>query len=337
MVVAGNWNGNQLVIKRVAQIPTPAETIADGHITQPDKLVLLLRQVLKENHISKGDVNFSVESTEIIQREITLPQVSDKELRSMVPFEVETNFPVKMDEYCLEYQKLEELTEDGIKKIRLMVAAMPREMVESYFNLAKGLGLKPSGLKLQAGSIARLFNKSKSINNIPLDFYSTLALIDLGQAKLGISFVSQGSLTFSRTIPSKSKNLNEMIISAFGISSEKAFELQKQSSLVKLRGEMLDPTSLKLRELLQDKADEWVMELQPIFRYYLGMNGSHKIDKIILYGGYSTIPGIDEYFQDVFNRPALTVNTLSVLDYSKKMQDVPLTYLLNAAGSLIQE
>jgi Tfp pilus assembly PilM family ATPase len=67
------------------------------------------------------------------------------------------------------------------------------------------------------------------------------------------------------------------------------------------------------------------------------MNESNKIDQIVLYGGYSVIPGIAEYFQEVFNRPALTVKSLSVLEFNAKSPIIPLAYLLNAAGSLIQE
>lgn len=337
VIVVGTWNGKTVQIKKSVKVPTPPECVRDGHITQPDKMVAYIRQVFKDHHIEKGKVIFSTENIEVIQREIVLPKVSDKELASMIPFEVESHFPIKTEDYCLEHQILEEFTEDGIKKIRVLVAAMPRDIVENYLFLSEELGLKPTGLKLQGGCITRLFTKSKSVNEITFDPFATLAMIDLGHSKMRVSFVSMGRLVFSRTVAFKTKDLTEMIATALGISAEKAEQLKSQCSLIKHGGEPLDPVGKSLREVMQDKADEWIQELQPIFRYYLSLNETNKIDQIILYGGYSVIPGIAEHFQEVFNRPALAVKSLSVLEFNNKSENVLVAYLLNAAGSLIQE
>lgn len=337
VIVVGNWNGKTVQIKKSVMVSTPPEYIRDGHITQPDKMVSYLRQVFKDHHIEKGKVIFSAENIEVIQREIVLPKVSDKELASMIPFEVESHFPIKTEDYCLEHQILEEFNEDGIKKVRVLVAAMPRDIVENYLFLAEELGMKPTGLKLQGRSITRLITKSKSMNDLSVDPYSTFALVDLGHAKMRVSFINMGQLVFSRTIAFKSKDLKEMIASALGIAQEKAEQLISQCSLIKQAGEPLDPVSKSLRDVMQDKADEWVQELQPIIRYYLSLSETNKIDQIILYGGYSMIPGIAEYFQEVFNRPACTIKSLSVLEFNTKTENVPLAYLMNAAGSLIQE
>jgi type IV pilus assembly protein PilM len=337
IIISGNWNGNKLQINKTVQVPTPQDYVRDGHITQPDKMVAYMRQVFKENHIDKGNVIFSSENIEVIQRELVLPKVSEKDLVTMIPFEVETHFPIKAEDYCLEYQILEEFTEEGAKKVRVLVAAMPRDIVENYLFLAEELGLRPLGLKLQGGSVARLFAKAKSINEINIDPMATLALVDLGHAKMRVSFINMGRMLFSRTIAFKTKDLAEMIAAELGISAEKAEALKTQCTLVKSTEEPLDPVSRSLREAMTNKADEWIQELQPIFRYFLSMNENNKIDHIILYGGYSVIPGVAEYFQEIFNRPASTVKSVSVLELNVKGPQIPLAYLLNAAGSLIQE
>jgi len=337
VIVSGIWNGSKLQIHRTVQVPTPQEYVQEGHISQPEKMVAYMKQVFKDHHIEKGGIIFSSESIEVIQREIVLPKVADKDLVSMIPFEVESHFPIKAEDYCLEYQIVEEFSEDGVKKLRVLVAAMPRDIVESYLFVAESLGLNPLGLKLQGSSIAKLFSKTKSINDINYDPVATLALVDLGHAKMRVSFVNMGRLVFSRTVAFKTKDLVEMMASALGISESKAEGLKTQCSLIKHAEASLDPVGKSLLDVMQDKADEWVQELQPIFRYYLSLNESNKIDQIVLYGGYSVIPGIAEYFQEVFNRPALAVKSLSVLEFTAKSPIIPLAYLLNAAGSLIQE
>jgi len=337
IIVVGGWNGRTVQIKKSVMVPTPLDYVRDGHINQPDKMVAYMRQVFKDHHIEKGKVIFSTENIEVIQREIVLPKVSDKELNSMIPFEVESHFPIKTEDYCLEHQVLEEFTEDKMKKVKVLVAAMPRDIVESYLFLAEELGLKPIGLKLQGGCIARLFQKTKSINEMALDPLATLALIDLGHAKMRVDFVNMGRLVFGRTVAFKSKDLAEMIAVALGVTTEKGEVLKAQCTMQKYSSDTFDPVSKSLRDVIQEKADEWVQELQPIFRYFLSMSDGNKIDQIVLYGGYSSIPGIAEYFQEVFNRPALTVTSLSVLEFTNKTQSVPLSFILNAAGSLIQE
>ncbi len=337
VIVVGSWNGRTVQIKKSVMVPTPLDYVRDGHIAQPDKMVSYLRQVFKDHHIEKGKVIFSTENVDVIQREIILPKVSDKELNSMIPFEVESHFPIKTEDYCLEHQILEEFTEDKMKKVKVLVAAMPRDIVESYLFLAEELGLKPLGLKLQGGCIAHLFQKTNSVNDLALDPLATLALIDIGHTKMRIDFVNMGRLVFSRTVAFKSKDLAEMIALTLGVTIEKGEVLKAQCTLQKYSAEDFDPVTKSLRDVMREKADEWVQELQPIFRYFLSMNESNKIDQIVLYGGYSAISGIAEYFQEIFNRPALTIKSLSVLEYTTKTQNVPLPFVLNAVGSLIQE
>lgn len=337
ILVTGGWDGKSLQIKQAIQATTPEETVYDGRIAQPDKITKYLKNVFQNAGIKKGEVVFSVDSSEVVQRELILPKVSDKELQAMVPFEVEAQFPVKMTDYCLEYQIMEEFTEGDKKRVRLLAAAMPREIVESYLMIARDIGLKPLGLKLQSTCSTNLFLKSKAVNDIDFDAFTTLALVDIGQSKLQISFVTQGRLAFSRTALLKGKDLKSMIASAFEATTDQAQDYLEHCSLYNIRRDSAESKSDKLTEIVQEKAEEWIQELQPIFRYYLSLNETNKIDKIILFGRHSVIPGIDEYIQEAFNRSAMTVKSLSVLDYEQIKQDIPLAYLMNAAGCLITE
>ena len=47
-----------------------------------------------------------------------------------------------MDEYIIQHTVLQEIEDQGQKKLKIMVAAVPSEVVESYYDLAKALGLK---------------------------------------------------------------------------------------------------------------------------------------------------------------------------------------------------
>lgn len=337
ILVTGIWDGKLLQLKQTVQATTPEEAVYDGRITQPEKITKYLKSVLQNTGIKKGEVVFSVDSSEVIQRELILPKATEKELHSMVPFEVEAQFPVKIADYCLEYQIMEEFVEGDKKKLRLLAAAMPKDIVENYLMITRDIGLRPAGLKLQSTCSTNMFLKSKAINDIDLDPFTTLALIDIGQSKLQISFLSQGRLAFSRTASLKGKDLKSMIISAFEVNSAQAQDYLEQCSLFNIKRDYNDSKPDKLTEIVQEKVDEWVQELQPIFRYYLSLNETNKIDKIVLFGRHSVIPGIAEYIQDVFNRPAMTIKSLSVLDLRTVKQDIPLAFLLNAAGCLIME
>lgn len=334
-VVTGNWNGKKMIMEKEIMLPTPEEAYVDGYFKDPKMVEGFLNEILSSNKIKKASVVFTVDSSEIIMREMVMPWAAEKDLRNMLPFEIEKNFPVKGLNYVSEYQVIEDYEDEGTRKVRLQVAIMPSTLVEQYWNMANNLKLKPLALEIQPASIAKIFeNKLMEQPDLEGNGY-TVALIDGGYSKTRFTIVNSGKIEFSRVFLRGSKELDETLASVLDVSKEEAREQKKKGSLV----ENNDPDvqqDLRINRALQVKVDEWLVEIQPNIRYYLSLKEGNKIDKIIIYGGLGEINGIKEYAQEFFNYPADIFNDVDFVAKKKGEKPVDINLSINAITSIIQ-
>ncbi len=331
-ITVGKWNGDGLHIHHALMAPTPSQAVTNGHLAEPLQLADELRIVLRKNGIRKGSMLFTADSTEIIMREIVVPWAPAKDLEAVISFEVAKHFPVRIQDYVIQHRCMDDFEVDGVRRVRLLAVAMPKDMVEGYWDLASGLGFKPVGLEMQATSAIRLLACAREVNDQELDHAATYALIDIGHGKLRVSFMAQGVLSLTRTFAIGGKQVDQAMALAFNTSADQARELKHQASLLPPKGGEA-PEMAQAREILQAKVGDWLLEIQPLFRYYLGLDENNRIDGIFVYGGGSLIPGLAGHFQEVFNRPVQVVGKVSSV-IGNGQTETPLQYFLNGAGAL---
>nr|MCR4625883.1 pilus assembly protein PilM [Lachnospiraceae bacterium] len=134
-------------------IRNPEGSVEDGQIM--DALVFAdeLKKGLAENGIRTKKAVFSITSTKIANREVTVPKVKEKSLGPLVSAKASEYFPVDMSQYQLAYNTLEEIEADGRKQLRMLMLAAPKDLLESYYTLAKEAGLTIDALDYSGNSI----------------------------------------------------------------------------------------------------------------------------------------------------------------------------------------
>jgi type IV pilus assembly protein PilN len=135
-------------------VETPENIINDGILTVTGELIDLLKSSLKENHIMTKQVIFSVSSTKIASREILIPEIKENRIRDMLETNASDYFPVDISKYSLSYSILDSVTAESVaKKLKLLVLATPKQIMESYRELASGCGLKLVAVDYSGNSI----------------------------------------------------------------------------------------------------------------------------------------------------------------------------------------
>ena len=135
-------SGKNSVVHKTVTIPAPEDCYVDGVIEQTDVLAKAIKVVMDEHRFNANNVAFSISSPRLATKEVLIPNVKANKIDKLVQANATEYFPVNMDEYIIQYTVLEKVEDQGQEKIKLMVAAVPSEVVESYYGLAKALGLK---------------------------------------------------------------------------------------------------------------------------------------------------------------------------------------------------
>ena len=181
--------GKAVNISSSFMFPTPEGAVSDGHIIDTVALGNELINQLNERQIKIRDAIFSVTSSKISGREVTLPTVKDDMIRSMIDTNLSDYFPIDVSKYSIDYIILGKTGNES----RVLVVAVPNTIVEGYINLGEASGIKIRALDYSSNSQFRI---TSSISSEEVGMFITIE-----PDYSGVVFVKDGVLLLQRTIP----------------------------------------------------------------------------------------------------------------------------------------
>jgi hypothetical protein len=119
-------------------------------------------------------------------RDLELPAGTPDELVSMVRFQVEREMPLPIDQ--VRYSYVETERRDG--KVRVQVAAVPRELIDPAVTAVEAAGMKVAGAYVSSFGLLALYG-----NDEPA------ALVEVSGGEAEIMIASGGRMELSRTVP----------------------------------------------------------------------------------------------------------------------------------------
>jgi type IV pilus assembly protein PilM len=329
-MAVGSLNNNSFLIQKLDSVNTPQDCYADGKILDQEKLTKALRSLITKFTLKSRDVAVTLNSSNIITREIVLPITNNKEMDSMILYEITQQLPIEMDQYVVEYRIVEEFLEDEIKKNKIFVAAVPKIIVESFFNLTKSLNLNPVSMNIHTNALSRLITEKASINNDMNISNDVVALLDFGYKSINISILSRGKLAFSRTINHGSKDLDVAIATDFKVNFEEAEKLKQRFNLMEAKEDANGEYQAATRVI-----DRWIQDIQKVLQFYES-RGNAKISSLYIYGGASELKGLSEYMKSSMKLPVESIRVVSSikLQNSDAAVGIDIKNYLNAIGAI---
>ncbi len=129
-------------VTRLNKIDLPPNCTKDGIITEPRLVAAKLSTFLKENNISTKKVIALVGSAYAPTKIIRLPyNLTDDQIRLNLEAELNQYQTLTGKDPVIDFNKLEEISEEGIKKINVIFTATSKELIKSYWYTLKLAGL----------------------------------------------------------------------------------------------------------------------------------------------------------------------------------------------------
>jgi Tfp pilus assembly PilM family ATPase len=144
-----------------------------------------LRTALSQCGISGGRAILLLQRSQAILRDFEVPEGTPDELVSMVRFQVERELPLPPDQ--IRYSYIE--TGRGGGKVRVQVAAVPREVLDPALAALQGAGVKISSVYVSSFGLLSLYSGS-----------DPAALVEVAGGEAEILVVDQGTILLSRTV-----------------------------------------------------------------------------------------------------------------------------------------
>jgi type IV pilus assembly protein PilM len=138
-----------------ASMNTPPDSIKKGFIIAPDKIARALKQLWARNKIKCKRVSLALHGEGILLRTITIPFVKEEGIQSVLENRAKQYLAFAGANMVVAWEKLGETVEAGEKKLKVLLAASKRSLVDSYLAALKKAGLFVSGITLPSLAATR--------------------------------------------------------------------------------------------------------------------------------------------------------------------------------------
>ena len=192
-------------------VQTPENAVKEDGIVVNEELVSVMQQGIHSAGIRTKKMVFTMSSPKIASRETVIPFVKENKVASVIRTNASDFFPVDMDQYELGHS-IEDVQENekGIKQYRVHVLAVPKTIIEGYYELAKALG----------GTVEALDYSGNSIYQVVQDKCDTgvKMVVKVGERNTIITILRDSVIAMQRMIP---YGIDEAVASVMNAASDR--------------------------------------------------------------------------------------------------------------------
>jgi type IV pilus assembly protein PilM len=308
------------------------------------ELVIEAIQNAAENAgIPDEPVASAVAGRAVIVKKIVMDKMSEDDAREAIYWEAEQHVPFDIDDITLDFQILQD--DIGADQMELLLVAAKKDMILAHADLIRDAGFKPQVIDVasfanqnaweymaaQGGfeelaplpadedeaqgaeeSVDELdpFAEGEDHEADEAEDESTsefVALLDVGGGVTNVHIVRDGVPYFTRDLPIGVAHFIEEFQKQMGLTYETAQEVG--------RGRTEDVDDQLVTDIVRSVGAEIYQGLEPSLSYLKTSGEADGIDRIVLSGGGSHLPGLREFLSESYNVPSEVADPLAGLDY----------------------
>jgi type IV pilus assembly protein PilM len=352
LVAAKSHVNGHVVVEKAVGTPIPPNLVRDGEVTDLDALTSALSDLFSGSGLDRR-VRIGIANQRIVMRQIELPPILDpKELDSAVRFQAQDEIPMPIDSVVLDYHPLGIVEVDGAARMRVLLVAARRDMVERVLLAARQAGLRPEGVDLAAFGMIRALR--------PMDIAETDRVLYLSIGGLtNLAIAAGGTCEFTRVITSGIDHVVGEVAARAGLpfadarravaavsdgvmlpraelaSSPPPAEPESSPPALGAHDAVSDETAEVARTALADGIRRIASEVRNSLDFHLGAHGETPIARAVLTGPALDLAGFDVALGRELGLP-LTRGEVALASPSAAGH-VPMSRLAVAAGLSVAE
>jgi type IV pilus assembly protein PilM len=287
-------------------------------ITSFKKLEVVTREMLKilieRSKITANDTVMAIPIFSSFVSVIEMPEMGEKELERSIEFEARRYIPIPLTEVVFDWKVLDQgmIKDDVIKKPfkgkRILIIAVPKEVVNKYMRIAEALGLKIKALELESFSLGR---------SLIMDSKSSACILDIGARATSFVIVDKSTVQMSHSLDTAGAEMTKNLATGLGITQVRAEELKTTFGL---NHESDADSRHEFKELLNISIDKIITEIDRMINNYQSKT-NRKIEKLILNGGSAKLIGISNYIEKKLNIKAVVADPWLKIIYPPMLQE----------------
>ena len=308
-------------VYKVLTVETPEGVVVDGMLQPTQEYADHLVNALGTNGIRTKKVIFTISSTRVASREVQIPNVKANKIEALVKTNANDYFPVDLTQYEIGHYLAGGLTEDG--KLRVMALAVPKALLNSYYQLAQMCGWEVECFDYSSNSLYQILRDEKS--------EKVTMMIKIDENNTIVTVLSAGKVLLQRTVAYGVQDAIETMIAsgAYAVNDPMSAveRFQKKTCLNRVlhqgdklweenagRWEDEDAGNVEVtaaRQKITSSLEPLIVGVSRVIDFYDSRNGDTPIERTYVTGLGGSFSGMSKLFTNCLERK---VHTLSDMD-----------------------
>ncbi len=288
-------SGKKHEVVKTLYVSTPSDSVVDGEIRNVDTVTARIRGALFEQKFKATELYFSINSHNVVTREIKLPILKDREIDPAIEFELTQSFPGITQSHTISSRIY---SEPGMP-VAGITAFCPNKVLNDFVEVAKGLLIPLKGIDINANALTKVVH-----SYLPAEQkQETLLIVDIGYTTSQVNLVSEGKLLISRNISNGIARFDNLVANRIGIALEQAVRARQNNKydIYNLEKEDVDG-------FINVAFSSVAEQIRSIIDYYkYNKSEDNKISGILLFTGRGLETGLTEYFGQIAELPVETI------------------------------
>jgi|GEM_PF-225314 len=291
--------------------PIAAGVMKDGEIKNENGLVSAIKEAIAKvagEKIKIKRVVVSLPENKSFLQVIKMPKLRDEDLRAAVVFEAENYIPLPLEKVYLDFEIVSppSAAENDNSGCEVLIAAFPRDAVDSRVQAIMKAGLSPVAMELESQAVVRALLSGR-ISQSPI------VIFQIGDDKTNLIVYSENSIRFTFSIPISNRYFLETIAKSAQVDIKEADILKikcgiKEFTRMAEEEKNNDLSSLpqvsierrKIFEALVPGLVDFVQQAKKCLQYYQTHEAGRgavrgTIENILICGSGSNLMGLDEF------------------------------------------
>ena len=325
--VVGLDLGSQVVkaIEITLEGPEPVVTgFARVEIPPGGDRAAALAEVFQQGRFRSKQVVTSVSGQNVVVRYVSMPKMSESELRQAIRMEADRYVPFELDETTLDCQPLnrraqkstEESTATG-ETMSVLLVACRTQTLEEQVKQVMAQGLTSVAIDVDVFALANAWElcglpeEELEEGAAPRSEERAIALVDVGATRTSINVLCGGETCFSREIGIGGHDMTQAVARRLGVEVFEAEAIKRNP-----QGQEVEVTRA-IQPVLEDLTSEISLSLD-----YVEHHEGLRVEEILLSGGGVLAPGAQSYIEQATARATRTWNPLEGLRIAVDRVDV---------------
>lgn len=268
---------------------------AQAEIANPAQVNEVLSQIVSRGGFRTNRVATAVSGRSVIVRYINMPRMGDQELKNAIRYEAGKYIPFEVDEVVLDCQRLAEEGEGEGKEMRVVLVAVKKSLIDSHVGMLEAAGLAPGIVDVDSFALGNAYELTAHGGNVPEN--AVVALVDIGAYKTNINIVRQKNVSGKRVL--ESRFTREVYLAGNDFTDAIQKKLNLDTNAAESLKRKPNGQREEVKEIVSSALDDLCHEIHLSFDFFENQFDM-EVQHVLLCGGSSRIPGIEEAFARTF-------------------------------------